>query len=66
MAFFVVWKRWQWPVWRAAALMLPFLLIVLVYMVGSAERRGVNPNDKILPPISEMAASVSKASPQRR
>ena len=45
---------------RVGLALLPFLLIVLVYMVGSAERRAVNPNDKILPPISEMAASVKR------
>jgi NitT/TauT family transport system permease protein len=45
---------------RVGLALLPFLLIVLVYMVGSAERRALNPNDKILPPISEMAASVKR------
>src|SRR6185369_948964 len=45
---------------RVGLALLPFLLIVLVYIVGSAERRAVNPNDKILPPISEMAASVKR------
>ncbi len=45
---------------RVGLALLPFLLIVLVYMVGSAERRAVNPNDKILPPISEMAESVKR------
>src|SRR5262249_51001501 len=32
MAFIVIWKYWQWPVWAAAALMVPFLLIVLVFL----------------------------------
>ena len=31
MAFFVVWKCWKWPMWRAAALMIPFLLIEQVF-----------------------------------
>ena len=31
MAFFVVWKCWKWPIWRAAALMIPFLLIEQVF-----------------------------------
>jgi KUP system potassium uptake protein len=28
----VVWKHWNWPVWAAALLMLPFLLIDLVFL----------------------------------
>jgi KUP system potassium uptake protein len=32
LAFFVVWKHWNWPVWAAALLMLPFLLIDLVFL----------------------------------
>ncbi len=31
MAFFVVWKCWKWPMWRAAALMIPFMLIEQVF-----------------------------------
>ncbi len=53
---------------RLALALLPFLLIALVYIVGSAERRAANPNDKILPPVSEMAASVERLAfePDRR
>ncbi len=32
MAFIVIWKYWQWPVWWAAALMVPFLLIDLIFL----------------------------------
>ena len=32
LAFFVVWKHWNWPVWAAALLMLPFFLIDLVFL----------------------------------
>jgi KUP system potassium uptake protein len=32
MAFIVIWKYWRWPVWGAAALMAPFLLIDLVFL----------------------------------
>ncbi len=32
MAFIVIWKYWQWPVWAAAALMVPFLLIDLIFL----------------------------------
>jgi NitT/TauT family transport system permease protein len=34
---------------------IPFVLIIMLYVVGSAERRAANPNDKLLPPITEMA-----------
>jgi KUP system potassium uptake protein len=27
MAFFVIWKCWQWPLWRVAAVIIPLLLI---------------------------------------
>jgi NitT/TauT family transport system permease protein len=51
-----------------ALALLPFVLIAIVYMVGSAERRAANPNDKILPPLSEMAASAERLAfePDRR
>src|SRR5262249_61759769 len=32
MAFIVIWKYWQWPIWWAAALMVPFLLIDLTFL----------------------------------
>jgi len=53
---------------RVGLALLPFLLIVIVYMVGSAERRAANPADKILPPLSEMAATVERLAfePDRR
>ena len=31
MAFFVFWKRWNWPIWQAAALIVPLLLIEQVF-----------------------------------
>src|SRR5258706_8724314 len=43
---------------RIVLALVPFVLIALVYVVGSAERRAVNPDDKLLPPLSEMARSV--------
>jgi NitT/TauT family transport system permease protein len=56
---------------RASRLMLafiPFVLLALAYVVGSAERRAVNPDDKLLPPVSEMAAAVRRVAfePDRR
>ena len=48
--------------------MLPFILIAIVYVIGSAERRAANPDDKLLPPVSEMVATSKKlaAEPDRR
>jgi NitT/TauT family transport system permease protein len=47
---------------------IPFLLIALVYVVGSAERRAANPEDKLLPPVSEMAETTTTLAfrPDRR
>jgi NitT/TauT family transport system permease protein len=48
--------------------MLPFILIAIIYVIGSAERRAANPDDKLLPPVSEMAATTKRlaAEPDRR
>jgi NitT/TauT family transport system permease protein len=48
--------------------LLPFLLIALVYVVASAERRAANPDDKLLPPPSELADAVRRVAfaPDRR
>ena len=48
--------------------LLPFVLIAFLYVAGSAERRAANPNDKLLPPVSEMADAVKRAAfePDRR
>jgi len=32
LAFIVIWKYWKWPIWWAAALMVPFLLIDLTFL----------------------------------
>ncbi|UFZ02888.1 ABC transporter permease [Bradyrhizobium ontarionense] len=47
---------------------LPFLLVALIYVIGSAERRAANPDDKLLPPVSEMVATSKRlaAEPDRR
>src|SRR6266481_8580989 len=47
---------------------IPFFLIVMVYIAGSAERRAANPEDKLLPPISEMADTTKRLAmePDRR
>lgn len=49
---------------RASRLLLalvPFVLIAAIYVIGSAERRAVNPDDKLLPPVSEMAEAFGRA-----
>lgn len=45
---------------RALLAMLPFALILLVYVLGSAERRAANPDDKLLPPVSQMADTFTR------
>lgn len=32
MVFFIIWNVWGWPVWKAAALMVPFLIIDCVFL----------------------------------
>ena len=32
LALIVIWRVWNWPLWAAAALMVPFLLIDLVFL----------------------------------
>lgn len=53
---------------RILLALLPFLLIACLYIVVSAERRAVNPGDKLLPPIAEMATSMDRLAtePDRR
>jgi NitT/TauT family transport system permease protein len=53
---------------RLVLALVPFVLIAFLYVVGSAERRAVNPNDKLLPPVSEMADAFGRAAlePDRR
>jgi NitT/TauT family transport system permease protein len=53
---------------RIILAMLPFILIAIVYVIGSAERRAANPDDKLLPPVSEMVETSKRlvAEPDRR
>jgi NitT/TauT family transport system permease protein len=37
---------------------VPFVLIAFIYVAGSAQRRAANPEDKLLPPITEMVESI--------
>jgi NitT/TauT family transport system permease protein len=53
---------------RVALALVPFFLIAFIYVVGSAERRAVNPDDKLLPPVGEMAEAFHRVAlePDRR
>jgi KUP system potassium uptake protein len=35
MAFFVIWRNWHWPMWKAAAMMLPLLLIEQAFFTAN-------------------------------
>ena len=32
LAFIVIWKQWQWPLWKAAMLMVPFVIVDLTFI----------------------------------
>jgi len=53
---------------RLLLALVPFVLIALIYVVASAERRAVNPDDKLLPPVGEMLQSMQRLAfePDRR
>jgi KUP system potassium uptake protein len=36
MAFFVLYRRWHWPLWRVAVLLVPFLTIELAFCSANA------------------------------
>jgi KUP system potassium uptake protein len=36
MAFFVVWRCWRWPLWASAAVVAPFLIVDLIFLVANA------------------------------
>ena len=35
LGFIVIWKQWQWPLWAAAALMVPFTIVDTVFVVAT-------------------------------
>ncbi len=57
-------KRWinkqPAPVVRAFLGILPFVLILMLYQLGSVERKAVNPNDKLLPSFSEFQSAIER------
>jgi NitT/TauT family transport system permease protein len=46
--------------WQVALAILPFLLVLLAYMFGSAARLTENPNDKLLPAFSKIGEAISQ------
>ena len=42
MAFFVIWRFWKWPLWKAALLMLPLALIEQAFF--AAKHTGGKPD----------------------
>jgi KUP system potassium uptake protein len=36
MAFFVAWRFWNWPMWLAAAVIAPFLLVDTIFLAANA------------------------------
>ena len=36
MAFVVLRRQWQWPLWRVAALLVPLLVIELIFFSANA------------------------------
>lgn len=45
---------------RLLLILLPFALLLFAYFVGSTQRLADNPNDKLLPSASQMAAAVDR------
>ena len=35
LGFIVIWKQWHWPLWAAAALMLPFIVVDTVFVIAT-------------------------------
>ena len=44
--------------------LLPFVLVLLAYMVGSEIRLAANPADKLLPALSTIAETAERLFPQ--
>jgi KUP system potassium uptake protein len=35
IGFIVIWKQWEWPLWAAAALMVPFVVVDTVFVIAT-------------------------------
>jgi NitT/TauT family transport system permease protein len=53
---------------RIILAIVPLFLIAMIYVIGSAERRAENPDDKLLPSVTEMVETVQRLAlqPDRR
>lgn len=60
-------RRPQWPL-RVALGLIPFILLLLVYLGASSARLAENPSDKLLPSLEAMGAAVDRMAlePDRR
>jgi KUP system potassium uptake protein len=38
VGFIVIWQHWRWPLWMAAALMIPFIFIDTIFVIATAMR----------------------------
>jgi NitT/TauT family transport system permease protein len=45
---------------RLTLAIMPFVLLIIAYMAGSAERLAENPNDKLLPGLSTLGDAISR------
>ena len=45
---------------RLMLLLLPFVLLIAAWFIGSAIRLEANPQDKLLPGLSQMAAAIER------
>jgi NitT/TauT family transport system permease protein len=41
-------------------MLLPFVLLIAAWFIGSAVRLEANPQDKLLPGLSQMAAAIDR------
>jgi NitT/TauT family transport system permease protein len=46
--------------WRIALALLPFVLLIAAYMLGSSVRLAENPNDKLLPGFGTMGEAINQ------
>lgn len=46
--------------WRVSLAVLPFVLLLILYLAGSAARLAENPQDKLLPSFPQMAQAVER------
>lgn len=45
---------------RLLLVLLPFVVLLVLYLIGSALRLEANPNDKLLPSLGQMAEAIQR------